>query len=74
MLTVNHAESKGQPMQKKRAKTRPLNTISLRDTARVKRLRAAAKLDGLGALSLSALLRVILDGWCEDREREARKP
>ena len=46
-----------------RQKTYEKLTITLRDPARAKRLKASAAKRGLGGLSLSALTRVVVDEW-----------
>lgn len=43
------------------------NTVSLRDPAMLKRLRAVAKKLGLGDLSNVAILKIAITQWCDQQ-------
>ena len=44
------------------------NTVSLRDPALLKRLRAVAKKLGLGDLSNVAILKIAITQWCDQQD------
>ena len=48
------------------------NTVSLRDPALLKRLRAVAKKLGMGSLSNVAILKIAITQWCDQQAGQGK--